>query len=57
MKTSADLRAAAARCRRLSESMGNPDDVQTLLTLATEFDELIEAVDAVDLSVGPDETP
>lgn len=48
MKTSAELKAAAANCRRLSESMGSPDDVQKLLTLATEFDELVEALEATD---------
>jgi hypothetical protein len=55
MNSSAELKAAAANCRRLSKAMGNPDDERKLLELAKEFDELIEALEAAGPSADADE--
>ena len=46
MKTPGELRAAAIRCRRLADGLGNPDDALNLRTPAIEYETKAEAADA-----------
>jgi hypothetical protein len=46
MKTSGELRAAAVRCRRLADGLGNPEDALNLKTLATEYEAEADAAEA-----------